>query len=105
MLFVLDQVMNRLFHFSAALFQISWCSGLKPAGSSYRDDQRGDAAGHAGQHPAHVQHPHVLSGDDDGEAEDEGQRAGHQGQLPADPLHHPAAQQAAHRRSHRHDGL
>lgn len=71
----------------------------------YRDDQGCDSAGEACEHPAQVEHPHVLRRDDDGEAKDEGQRAEHQAELPADPLHHPAAQQAAQRRSHRHYGL
>ena len=78
-------------------------SRLKDA--SYRDDQGRDPAGEAGERPAQVQHPHVLRRDDDGEAEDEGQRAEHQAELPADLLHHPAAQQAAQRRPHRHYGL
>lgn len=73
--------------------------------ASYRDDQRRDSTGEAGEHSAEVKHPHVLRCDDDGETKDEGQRAEHQTELPADLLHHPAAQQAAHRRSHRHYGL
>lgn len=73
--------------------------------ASYRDDQRGDSAGEAGEQPADVKHPHVLCRDDDGEAEDVRQRAEHQTELPADLLHHPAAQQAAGRRAQSHDGL
>lgn len=71
----------------------------------YRDDERRDPAGEAGEHPAQVEHPHVLRRDDDGEAEDEGQRAEHQAQLPADLLHHPTSEEAAGRRPHRHYGL
>lgn len=77
----------------------------RQAGASYRDDQWRDPAGDAGEHPAEVKHPHVLRRDDDGEAKDVRQRAEHQAELPADLLHHPAAKQAAQRRSHRHYGL
>ena len=73
--------------------------------AAYRDDQWCDSAGKAGEQPADIQHPHVLRRDDDGETKDERQRAEHQTELPADLLHHPAAQQAARRCSHCHNGL
>lgn len=79
--------------------------GQRQTAATYWDDQRGDPAGEAGEHPAQVKHPHILRRHDDGEAEHERQGAEHQTELPADLPHHPATQQASQRRSQRHHRL
>lgn len=78
---------------------------VAPSNESYRNNQRRDPAGHAGENSAHVEHQDVLRCNDHGEATDEGQSAQHQAELPADPPHHPAPHQPPSCCSQRHDGL